>query len=78
MIKNGIESYVPVGARLRIEDGQTEWWINDEQCQSVYMRASLTTLSQLEGQTTIALLGDMLELGETLEEHIEPYPLLFH
>ena len=74
MIKTGIESYAPVGARLRIEDGQTGIkWINDAyNANPLSMRASLTTLSHLHGQATVALLGDMLELGENaVEEHLE-------
>ena len=74
MIKNGIEGYQPVGARLRIEKGQSGiQWINDAyNANPLSMRASLATLSQLQGHPTRALLGDMLELGEkALHEHKE-------
>ena len=74
MIKTGIERYQPVGARLRIEEGDIGIkWINDAyNANPLSMRASLTTLSQLEGYPTRALLGDMLELGDNaLHEHEE-------
>lgn len=74
MIKNGIEGYQPVGARLRIEKGKRGIrWINDAyNANPLSMRASLTTLSQLQGHPTHALMGDMLELGEkALDEHKE-------
>ena len=65
-IKKGVEEYEPVGARLRVEDGPCRTKIlNDAyNANPLSMRASLNTLSQLEGHTRIALLGDMLELGD--------------
>ena len=74
MIKQGIEGYQPVGARLSIEKGKRGiQWINDAyNANPLSMRASLTTLSQLKTNPNHALLGDMLELGESaLQEHVE-------
>lgn len=73
MIKKGIAGYTPVGARLRIEKGPKGIkFLNDAyNANPLSMRASLTTLSQLQDTPTRALLGDMLELGDhALQEHI--------
>ena len=69
-IQKGVAEYVPVGARLLVEQGaKGSKWINDAyNANPLSMRASLHTLSVLEGHTRIALLGDMLELGDHGEE----------
>jgi len=73
-INNGIAAYQPVGARLRVEKGprQTRVLNDAYNANPLSMRASLKTLAQLQGYTRIALLGDMLELGDgAIEAHKE-------
>jgi UDP-N-acetylmuramoyl-tripeptide--D-alanyl-D-alanine ligase len=69
-IKRGIEAYKPVGARLRVEQGPfgTRLLNDAYNANPLSMRASVQTLSQLKGHTRIALLGDMLELGDQAQE----------
>lgn len=66
-IENGLRAYQPVGARLRIEPGPFHTQvINDAyNANPLSTTASLKTLADLKGRRRIALLGDMLELGES-------------
>jgi UDP-N-acetylmuramoyl-tripeptide--D-alanyl-D-alanine ligase len=73
-IAAGLGSYAPVGARMRVESGPGGCrLLNDAyNANPLSMKASLDTLAQLEGGRRIALLGDMLELGEgELQAHAE-------
>jgi UDP-N-acetylmuramoyl-tripeptide--D-alanyl-D-alanine ligase len=72
-IKAGLEAYAPVGMRMRIQEmkgGIT--LINDAyNANPASTCASLETLAKLAGRRRIALLGDMLELGEfEAESHV--------
>lgn len=65
-IARGLEAYRPVGMRMRIEElpgGVT--LLNDAyNANPASTLASLETLVSIQGRRRIALLGDMLELGE--------------
>ena len=61
----GLEAYVPVGMRMRIERYAGITVINDAyNANPASLAAALRTLMQADGTRRIALLGDMLELGE--------------
>jgi UDP-N-acetylmuramoyl-tripeptide--D-alanyl-D-alanine ligase len=69
MLKS-IEHYAPVGMRLRVEDGPMDTRvINDAyNANPMSMAANLSTLAAIPAgprRRRVALLGDMLELGET-------------
>ena len=72
-----LEAYVPVGMRMRIERYGGITVINDAyNANPASLEAALRTLVQADGERRIALLGDMLELGEAeAEAHAEAVEL---
>ncbi|MCX5904360.1 MAG: UDP-N-acetylmuramoyl-tripeptide--D-alanyl-D-alanine ligase [Proteobacteria bacterium] len=69
-IKNGLEQFQPMPGRMEIITLRGMHIINDAyNANPVSVQASLTALSHMKkGQRTIAVLGDMLELGERAAE----------
>ena len=70
-IKAAIEQYIPSNNRSQIVDWQGNMLIKDAyNANPNSMRAALENLSRQKASKKIAILGDMLELGEgELEEH---------
>lgn len=72
-IKAGLSAYVPVGMRMRIQEMQGGiTLLNDAyNANPASTCASLETLAALKGRRRVALLGDMLELGDfEAESHL--------
>jgi UDP-N-acetylmuramoyl-tripeptide--D-alanyl-D-alanine ligase len=72
-IAEGLARYQPVGMRMRVEQRGGLTLLNDAyNANPASMKAALDTLAGLTGRRRVALLGDMLELGEgELEAHRE-------
>jgi UDP-N-acetylmuramoyl-tripeptide--D-alanyl-D-alanine ligase len=68
-IAEGLRSYQPPKGRLQMIDGIKGTWILDDSYNAspASTIAALETLSKFEGRRHIAVLGDMLELGEFTE-----------
>lgn len=68
-IVKALELYVPPPGRLRLLKGIKKSWILDDSYNSSpqALHSALDTLRDLPGQRKIAVLGDMLELGEYTE-----------
>ncbi|MBR6006195.1 MAG: UDP-N-acetylmuramoyl-tripeptide--D-alanyl-D-alanine ligase [Clostridia bacterium] len=64
-VKAGIESYSPVGHRGRVEKLAGITLVDD--CYNAGPDSMRASIAALKGERRIALLGDMLELGETTE-----------
>ena len=63
-IKRGLENYVPVGMRMRLETTGHIRIINDAyNANPLSMKAALATLAAQSTPRKIAFLGDMLEMG---------------
>lgn len=68
-IAAGLGRYQPVGMRMRIEERGGLTILNDAyNANPASMRAALDTLAGIEGRRRVALLGDMLELGDAEDE----------
>ena len=69
-VKNGLNDFAPVAMRSEIRQLQDRTVLADYyNANPASMEAALVTLMSLEpGAQTIAVLGDMLELGKTAEE----------
>ena len=68
-IAAGLSRYQPVGMRMRIEERAGVTVLNDAyNANPASMRAALDTLASIEGRRRVALLGDMLELGDAENE----------
>ena len=72
-IKEGLAAYCPSGMRQRINKIGGVTFVEDcYNASPTSMTASLEVLSKLKGNRSIAVLGDMLELGDISESaHIE-------
>ncbi len=67
----GIAGVLPESGRLALREGQRGMVVIDDtyNANPASMRAALTALQEIAaGKTTVAVLGDMLELGERSEE----------
>lgn len=69
LIAEGLSAFVPADRRMQIQDGPAGCRIiNDTyNANPASMRAGISTLCQLGSRERIAILGDMLELGEGSE-----------
>lgn len=65
-VKAGIESYSPVGHRGRVEKIGQFTLVDD--CYNAGPDSMRASIAALKGARRVALLGDMLELGETTRE----------
>ena len=65
-IRAGLESYTPVGHRGRVEKLGGITLVDD--CYNAGPDSMRASIAALRGERRIALLGDMLELGETTRE----------
>ncbi len=67
---SAIRSYIPPAGRMRLLEGIQNTLILDDTYNAApeAMRAALATLAALPARRKIAILGDMLELGEFAEE----------
>ena len=72
-IKAGIESYEPVGGHGHIIQADDMTIMDDcYNANPVSMKAGIDVLSEVEGSRTVAILGDMFELGdEEAQMHYE-------
>ena len=67
-IERGLENYVSVGMRMRLETAGTIRIINDAyNANPLSMKAALTTLAAQSTPYKVAFLGDMLEMGPAEE-----------
>ena len=64
-VKSGLENYSPVGHRGRVEKLAEITLVDD--CYNADPDSMRASISALKGERRIALLGDMLELGENEE-----------
>jgi UDP-N-acetylmuramoyl-tripeptide--D-alanyl-D-alanine ligase len=69
-IGEGLRNYKPPKGRLQMIEGIKSTWILDDSYNAspASTIAALETLSKFEGRRKIAVLGDMLELGEFTED----------
>lgn len=69
-ISEALHTLVPPVGRLRLLKGIKNSWILDDTYNAApeSMRAALATLKELPGRRKIAVLGDMLEIGEYSEQ----------
>jgi UDP-N-acetylmuramoyl-tripeptide--D-alanyl-D-alanine ligase len=72
-IKQAIENYVPSNNRSQIVKQATNTYILDAyNANPTSMRQALSNLSKIDGTHKIAILGDMLELGDySQKEHLD-------
>ena len=72
-IKAGIESYEPVGGHGHIIQADDMTIMDDcYNANPVSMKAGIDVLSEVEGSRTVAIMGDMFELGdEEAQMHYE-------
>lgn len=72
-IVRGLAKYEPVGFRMKREQIGSQQFINDSyNANLLSMKAALQMLSKLNDSNKLAILGDMLEMGETEESaHLE-------
>ena len=72
-IGRGLAKYEPVGWRMKREKCGGIQFINDSyNANLLSMKAALETLAKINGTDKLAILGDMLEMGETEESsHLE-------
>ncbi|MGI8892475.1 MAG: glutamate ligase domain-containing protein, partial [Bacteroidia bacterium] len=77
-IKSGIENYSPENKRSEIIKGGSNTIIADYyNANPTSMEAAIENFASMNAQEKIAILGDMLELGEeTLKEHTQILSLL--
>jgi len=69
-ILDGLKNYEPPRGRMRLLEGIKHTWIMDDSYNASPSAtlAALETLGRFEGRRKIAVLGDMLELGEFTEQ----------
>ena len=72
-IKSAIENYIPSNNRSQIIKKETNTYILDAyNANPTSMKQALNNLQSVEGNSKIAILGDMLELGDySQKEHLE-------
>ena len=72
-IERGLAGYQPVGFRMKRERIGSQQFINDSyNANLLSMKAALQMLSKIHSPNKLAILGDMLEMGETEEAaHLE-------
>ena len=67
-ISERLQQYQPVGGRMKFIRRGSVQFINDSyNANTLSMKAALQSLSSMDAEHKIALLGDMLEMGK--EEH---------